>query len=86
MEIKKCPRCNGKKINWRLDGARWCKKCGQRITAAGEMIPSFDRRVFGEDKDDKKIKIETKEDDDNDIVRGVEKQDAQQSSQEDDDW
>lgn len=45
-EIKKCSRCKSKKLNWRLDGSRYCKNCGQRISSKGDLIPSFDRRVF----------------------------------------
>jgi len=28
----------------RLDGARWCARCGQRIARDGRLVPSADRR------------------------------------------
>lgn len=52
-KIKKCVRCKSKRLEWRLDGARWCKYCGQRIARDGTIILSFDRRIYNKiDKED----------------------------------
>jgi len=43
----KCPRCRSKRVRNRLDGSRFCARCGQRVAKDGRLIPSADRR--GED-------------------------------------
>jgi len=43
----KCPRCRSVRVKQRLDGSRFCNRCGQRIARDGRLIPSLDRR--GED-------------------------------------
>jgi|GEM_PF-4385111 len=39
-----CPRCRSKRMRRRLDGSRYCGRCGQRIAPDGRLIPSADRR------------------------------------------
>ena len=43
----RCPRCRSARMHSRLDGSRYCARCGQRIAPDGRLIPSADRR--GED-------------------------------------
>jgi len=46
--MESCPRCRSKRrLRSRLDGGRVCRRCGQRITREGELVPSFDRRSWG---------------------------------------
>jgi hypothetical protein len=40
----RCPRCRSVRMQRRLDGSRFCERCGQRIAADGRLVPSADRR------------------------------------------
>lgn len=40
----RCPRCKSKRMSRRLDGSRFCARCGQRVANDGRLIPSADRR------------------------------------------
>jgi len=42
----KCPRCGSRRLDERLGGQRFCKRCGQRWKANGLIVPSFDRRTL----------------------------------------
>jgi hypothetical protein len=42
----KCPRCGSQRIDERLGGDKFCKRCGQRWAANGLLTPSFDRRTL----------------------------------------
>ena len=46
----RCPRCRSVRMAHRLDGSRFCERCGQRIASDGRLIPSADRR--GADQDE----------------------------------
>jgi hypothetical protein len=49
----KCPRCASARLDERLGGQKYCKRCGQRWKANGLIVPSFDRRTLkgGEEED-----------------------------------
>lgn len=51
MKKYKCIRCKSTKIERRLSGDTFCKKCGQRFKINGELIPSSDRRKFKNNKE-----------------------------------
>ena len=42
--MRGCPRCKSKRLQKRLDGSSFCKRCGQRVSSDGRLIPSADRR------------------------------------------
>lgn len=48
----KCPRCRSSRVDKRLSGAKYCKRCGQRWHKHGLLIPSFDRRKGADKKKD----------------------------------
>lgn len=39
-----CPRCASKRLDKRLNGIRFCRKCGQQWTRSGIELPSVDKR------------------------------------------
>ncbi|MBN1282990.1 MAG: hypothetical protein JXA24_04375 [Proteobacteria bacterium] len=43
-EKHRCPRCKSSRLQRRLDGSSFCKRCGQRVASDGRLIPSADRR------------------------------------------
>lgn len=46
----RCPRCRSVRMARRLDGSRFCERCGQRIAADGRLVPSADRRGTEQDE------------------------------------
>ena len=46
--FKVCPRCTWKKKGYRLDGSMWCLRCGQRWDKYYRLVPSADKRKYGE--------------------------------------
>ena len=45
LKTNRCPRCKSKRVGLRLNGSKYCARCGQRWHGE-EEIPSFDRRTW----------------------------------------